>query len=515
MATLTNEQKISLSTVPTVALGTPGAVQCITAIAKYPFGVTAMAGTVLGHAFRQPFIIAGDVSEVRVHFPNDYLSAAATATTTNLLIDMVSLEVTSGALAGVYPLTFSGGRTATIIPRTLEADPLQFADTLTLALARGTTGFVKGYMHVAAATNQIPTAGTYQGPFGEGSSTFSTGPYQCHAYDQAVTTIGNVDLAGLLSFTNTIPAIMNAYCPMVYGKYSSAVAPKVDMIIGDSITCRTNVYMAQQWIAFDDHSYTNPIAAVEVALGGIGQLIVNTNAPWKAHLAYCNRVREMIGTNENNAGAALISSQSLWETYKTRGITQILRSEIPPNSGTFSTPFKSEANQAGGAASYPQFNAAMKTARGSLLLDSYNVWHAYPTGIRGAVDPDKFGVDGTTPYCTLSDNGTHPSRIDTVTGTCTGACAGTVFTCTTFTSGFFAVGQTLVGTGITGAPTIISLGTGTGNNNGGTYNISSAQTAGPTTITTTRATDSPPTGQTLMETEWRAVVQAVPFTKPA
>src|SRR5258708_6127072 len=56
----------------------------------------------------------------------------------------------------------------------------------------------------------------------------------------------------------------------------------------------------------------------------------------------------------------------------------------------------------------------------------------------------------------------------------TGTIATTVMTVTAITSGTLAVGQTISGTGISGAPTITSLGTGTGNT--GTYNLSASQT---------------------------------------
>lgn len=56
----------------------------------------------------------------------------------------------------------------------------------------------------------------------------------------------------------------------------------------------------------------------------------------------------------------------------------------------------------------------------------------------------------------------------------TGTIATTVMTVTAVTSGTIAVGQTISGTGITGAPTITSFGTGTGGT--GTYNISASET---------------------------------------
>ena len=64
----------------------------------------------------------------------------------------------------------------------------------------------------------------------------------------------------------------------------------------------------------------------------------------------------------------------------------------------------------------------------------------------------------------------------------TGSISGTTFTDTTHISGTFAIGQTLTGAGVAAGTTITALITGTGANNGGTYEISIAQTVASTTI---------------------------------
>lgn len=66
-----------------------------------------------------------------------------------------------------------------------------------------------------------------------------------------------------------------------------------------------------------------------------------------------------------------------------------------------------------------------------------------------------------------------------------GNISGTVFTDTTHGSGNFAVGMALFGTGVAAGTNIVSLGTGTGNNNGGTYNINISQTVTAQTINAT------------------------------
>lgn len=64
----------------------------------------------------------------------------------------------------------------------------------------------------------------------------------------------------------------------------------------------------------------------------------------------------------------------------------------------------------------------------------------------------------------------------------TGTISGTTFTDVTHTSGTFAVGQTLIGTGIADGTIITAVLTGTGNNNGGTYTVNIPQTVTSTLI---------------------------------
>lgn len=74
-----------------------------------------------------------------------------------------------------------------------------------------------------------------------------------------------------------------------------------------------------------------------------------------------------------------------------------------------------------------------------------------------------------------------PANLINATGT--GTISGTTFTDTSHLSGTFQVGQTLVGLGIAPGTTIVSLITGTGANNGGTYEVSISQTVTSTSIT--------------------------------
>ena len=66
-----------------------------------------------------------------------------------------------------------------------------------------------------------------------------------------------------------------------------------------------------------------------------------------------------------------------------------------------------------------------------------------------------------------------------------GDISGTTFTDTTHLSGIFTIGQTLTGIGVTPGTVITALLTGTGTNNGGTYQVSISQTVTTTPITGT------------------------------
>lgn len=71
----------------------------------------------------------------------------------------------------------------------------------------------------------------------------------------------------------------------------------------------------------------------------------------------------------------------------------------------------------------------------------------------------------------------------TINASGTGTISGTTFTDVSHLSGTFQVGQTLVGAGIAPGTTIVALLTGTGSNNGGTYQVSISQTVTSTPIT--------------------------------
>lgn len=74
-------------------------------------------------------------------------------------------------------------------------------------------------------------------------------------------------------------------------------------------------------------------------------------------------------------------------------------------------------------------------------------------------------------------------------GVGTASIATTTMTVTAMTSGTYAVGQTISGTGVTGGTTITGLGTGTGGT--GTYTVSASQTVASTTITGTNSASQP------------------------
>lgn len=116
----------------------------------------------------------------------------------------------------------------------------------------------------------------------------------------------------------------------------------------------------------------------------------------------------------------------------------------------------------------------------------------YDLGFGGG-NPQLNSIIGST------TNLTHQGISETTTTTAataatSGSIAGTVFTDTTHGSGRFTIGMVLTGSGVTTGTQIVSLGTGTGANNGGTYNVNISQTVTSQTITGTSAAGSIPHG---------------------
>lgn len=102
----------------------------------------------------------------------------------------------------------------------------------------------------------------------------------------------------------------------------------------------------------------------------------------------------------------------------------------------------------------------------------------------GAGNPAVNAVIGST--ANLAHQGVSESTSTTATTTASnGTIAATVFTDTTHSTGRFTVGMQLTGSGVTAGTFITSLGTGTGANNGGTYNLNISQTVTSQTITGT------------------------------
>lgn len=133
----------------------------------------------------------------------------------------------------------------------------------------------------------------------------------------------------------------------------------------------------------------------------------------------------------------------------------------------------------------------------------YTWWRKNPTqataagiwfdlsGSPGSPTPNYYiGSPYTATQLTRSDNGglDHGNDVATTTattGTLGGSISGTTFTDTTHRTGLFTVGMTLTGTGVLTDTRIIALGTGTGQNNGGTYIVDLPQTVTAQTITGT------------------------------
>jgi hypothetical protein len=109
------------------------------------------------------------------------------------------------------------------------------------------------------------------------------------------------------------------------------------------------------------------------------------------------------------------------------------------------------------------------------------VWYDLSTGAGNPFQNSTHGSTANLAFQALSDSTTTTAN----TAALGGSISGTVFTDTTHGVNRFTVGMQLSGTGVSAGTYITSLGTGTGANAGGTYNVNISQTVTSQTITGT------------------------------
>lgn len=145
-------------------------------------------------------------------------------------------------------------------------------------------------------------------------------------------------------------------------------------------------------------------------------------------------------------------------------------------------------------------DAALAAGQTNITMTSKNVhgvtvqalgtWYDLSKGA-GMIAWDAVIGSGTNlTFQPLSDTTTTTA----VSGALGASIATTVLTDTTHGSGRFTVGMAITGTGVTAGTYIVSLGTGTGSNNGGTYNLNISQTVTAQTITGTATANFIPHG---------------------
>ena len=112
-----------------------------------------------------------------------------------------------------------------------------------------------------------------------------------------------------------------------------------------------------------------------------------------------------------------------------------------------------------------------------VTTETAGCWYDYSKGGGNPMWDALIGSGTNLTFQPVSDN-------TTTNAVATGSITTTVLTVSSHTSGRFTVGQTLTGTGVTDGTMIVSLGTGTGSNNG-TYNLNISQSVASTAITGT------------------------------
>lgn len=126
----------------------------------------------------------------------------------------------------------------------------------------------------------------------------------------------------------------------------------------------------------------------------------------------------------------------------------------------------------------------------SVTAQAVGQWYDLSTGAGNPMMNSIIGSSANLAHQAI----TETSTITAASGALGGSIATTVFTDTTHGSGRFTVGMALTGTGVVAGTYITSLGTGTGANAGGTYNVNISQTVTAQTITGTGAPGGMPHG---------------------
>lgn len=116
-----------------------------------------------------------------------------------------------------------------------------------------------------------------------------------------------------------------------------------------------------------------------------------------------------------------------------------------------------------------------------ITAQAAGAWYDLSTGAGNPYQNSVIGSTTNLAFQAVSDTTTTTAA----SGALGGSISTTVFTDTTHGTGRFTVGMLLTGTGVAAGTYITSLGTGTGANNGGTYNVSISQTVTLQTITGT------------------------------
>lgn len=151
----------------------------------------------------------------------------------------------------------------------------------------------------------------------------------------------------------------------------------------------------------------------------------------------------------------------------------------------------------------------------SVTTQAVGTWYDLSKGA-GMIAWDALIGSGTNlTFQPMSDTTTTTA----VSGALGASIATTVLTDTTHGSGRFTVGMEITGTGVTAGTYIVSLGTGTGSNNGGTYNLNNSMTVTAQTITGTARANFVPHGGDVSPAVKHllnaSVVSASPTSAPA
>jgi hypothetical protein len=369
---------------------------------------------------RWPLTIgSGDVDSILISDMGRYKNATPSSIDIPNAFTVVKMAIEDGVVA--VPLYKSGSRTWVVNPGDMntQSDLITASQFGRVSFTQGMRLWIKMELSFASTGMSLP--------YSDRVTTHVAGSQVLYFDSDATTIVNGVDAVGAFTTSGTAPSSTTAgYCPIILGKFVSAIEPKVLFGNGDSIlrgfgdTSFTSVGSGMfQRVLFG--AGTNILAGINFARdGSFSTDYLTSPGDWEAlYSQYCNIGIDEYSTNDfgvspgttqtaaTQLSRALSTAQKMKNTY---GIQKVIRTKLGCSTTSASTNWTSDVDQTvsgigwGAGGNVEQFNSGLGTLVG-LGVDVVVPMLAW----RSPTDQYKFVSTGANDYATA--DGAHPTTV--------------------------------------------------------------------------------------------------------